>query len=332
MILRALFASCFLLGCATPASFKVETLYGEAQTLSAWVKTPLAKDFLSTAAELPKIERRVVFLNEKKTRAYSEAEANALSPGDKAALVRKELDEEYYYLTRYGTPVSYARPLEILGEHGLLSLKGKKVVDFGYGYIGHLRMFALLGGEATGIEVDPLLPVLYSAPGDTGTLTSRSGQTGSVRLVSGRFPQDPAVTAAVGDGYDLFISKNVLKMGYVHPSRPVDLTKTLQLGVDDETYVRAVWSLLKPGGRALIYNIYPAQNPAEKDFIPWAEGKSAFPRATWEKVGFHVLEFDLDDTASVRQMAHLLAWDTGEDATELTKLFAIYTLVEKPAG
>ncbi|MFH1809686.1 MAG: hypothetical protein ABIJ09_13145 [Pseudomonadota bacterium] len=294
------------------------------------MKTPLARQFLSTASELPAASRRIVYLDQVRSRGYTQAQADALPAAERAALVRKDLDEEYYYFTRYGTPVSYTRAVEVLAEHGLSSLEGVKLVDFGYGYIGHLRMFALLGADATGIEVDPLLPALYSAPGDTGVITSRSGRQGRLRLLDGRFPADAAVTRKVGTGYDLFLSKNVLKKGYVHPSQPVDPKRTLQLGVDDETYVRAVWNLLKPGGRAILYNLYPAQNPAGQEFIPWAEGTTPFSKAAWEHVGFTVLAFDLDDSAKIREMAQLLAWDRGEDAMDLQTLFAVYTLVEKP--
>lgn len=328
---RCLLLASLFLGCATTrppataAAVTVETIRGEARDASAWVKSPLAKAFLATAVELPKIEPRTVYLNPDKTRGYTQAQADLLPPAEKAALIRKDLDEEYYYTTKYGTPVSYARPLDILAAHGLTALKGLKVVDFGYGYIGHLRMFALLGADATGIEVDPLLPALYSQPGDTGTIGA-----GTVRLVDGRFPSDPAVKDAVGQGYDLFLSKNVLKIGYVHPSQPVDPKRTLQLNVDDDAFVNAIWNLLKPGGRALLYNLYPAQNPPGKEWIAWAEGLTPFTRATWEKAGFQVVAFDLDDTAQIRELAHVLAWDKGEDPMDLKTLFAVYTLVEKP--
>jgi hypothetical protein len=94
--------------------------------------------------------------------------------------------------------------------------------------------------------------------------------------------------------------------------------------------VRAVWDLLAPGGKALVYNLYPAQNPPDKEWIPWAEGHTPFTRQTWEKTGFRVLEFDLDDTANIRELAHRLGWDRGEEPMDLKTLFALYTLVEKP--
>lgn len=335
MILRCC-AALALASCATvpkpvPApAFTVETIHGEARDASAWVQSPLAKDFLAVAPELPKVERRVAFVTQDKKKAYTQEQADALPEAEQKLLARKELDEEYYYTTKYGTPVSYARALDVLAEHGVTTLEGTQVLDFGYGYIGHLRMFALNGATAVGIEVDPLLPVLYSAPGDTGVVTAKSGKQGTVRLIDGRFPFDPKVVAAAGGGYDLFLSKNVLKIGFVHPSQPVDEKFTLQLGVDDATFVRAVWDLLKPGGKALVYNIYPTPAKPGEKFIPWAEGKSPFAKELWEKQGFTVAAFDQDDTVKLRELAHLLKWDVGEDAFPLDTLWAVYTLVEKP--
>jgi hypothetical protein len=342
-------ASLLLVGCATAKSSEAPaatatatsadggvptlvTIRNEAKALDGWVKTPLAKDFLAQASELPSIQPRVVYLNAEKTKGYSQAEADALPEAERKGLIRKDLDEEYYYLTKYGTPNSYARALDVLAEHGLDSLAGKRVVDFGYGYVGHLRMFALLGADSNGIEVDPILPVLYGEPGDTGDITSRAGKKGTLHLYTGKYPLDAALKAQVGSGYDLFISKNVLKKGFVHPSRPVEPKRGLGLGVDDETYVKAVWDALKPGGRMLVYNIYPGQNPPDKDFIPWAEGNTAFPREVFEKIGFKVVEYDHDDTGMVREMAHRLGWDSDpEEPMDLKNLFAIYSLFEKPA-
>lgn len=336
MILRCC-AALAIASCATTpepkkasAPFTVETIKGEARDASAWVTSDLARDFLATAAELPAIAPRVAYVTQDKTKAYTQAQADALPADEQKLLARRVLDEEYYYTTKYGTPVSYARALDVLAAHGVTTLDGKQVLDFGYGYIGHLRMFALTGAAAVGIEVDPLLPVLYSAPGDTGPVSAKSGKQGTVRLVDGRFPADPKVVEATGGGYDLFVSKNVLKIGFVHPSQPVDPKFTLQLGVDDAAFIKAVWDLLKPGGKALVYNIFPTPSKPGEKFIPWAEGKSPFAKALWEQQGFTVAAFDQDDTAKIRELAHVLKWDVGEDAMALDTLWAVYTLVEKP--
>ena len=67
---------------------------------------------------------------------------------------------------RGGSPLSYARPLDILFSKGLALPQGAKALDFGHGYIGHLRLLATMGVDATGVDVDPLLTALYGEPGD----------------------------------------------------------------------------------------------------------------------------------------------------------------------
>ncbi|HEX6837900.1 MAG TPA: hypothetical protein VF334_15080, partial [Polyangia bacterium] len=232
--------------------------------------------------------------------------------------------EEYYYTTRYGTPLAYARPLELLARAGLGDVAGRRILDFGYGGIGQLLMLASLGADVVGVDVDPLLRAMYA---------ERDGAfgPGRVHTVDGRWPAEPRVRDAVGGGFDLVMSKNVLKRGYIHPSQPVDANKTIRLGVDDEAFLRAVFAALAPGGRFLIYNLSPAPAPPGQPYIPWADGRSPFPRELFERVGFRVVAFELDDTAAARTMARALGWDRGPDAMDLTNgLFAQYSLVERP--
>jgi SAM-dependent methyltransferase len=292
---------------------------------------PLVLSFLDAASELPSIAPRTLFHDSTRTRYFTAAEAAALPDSTRAKLVKRTLDESFYYNTRYGTPLAYSRPLEILYEAGLKDLDGKRVLDFGYGTIGHLRLLATLGASMTGVEVDPLLDKLYRERGDTGTIRGRSGRVGSIQLVNGHFPSDPAVRSAVGDGYDLFVSKNTLKNGYVHPAFPVDPRRLVHLEVDDSTFVREVFRILRPGGLAMIYNLCPAQNPPDKPYIPWADGRCPFPESMWRAAGFRVLAFDRDDNAAARRMGHALEWDRGESPMNLENdLFGAYTLVEKP--
>jgi SAM-dependent methyltransferase len=289
-----------LVGCAAPHG--VRAIRAESVSLRPLLTTKLARAYVDAAARLPPVASRTLVV------------------AGKARVV----DEEYYYTTRYGTPLAYARPLELLARAGFDDVAGRRIVDFGYGGIGQLLTLASLGADVTGVDVDPLLRAMYA---------DRDGRfgAGTLRTIDGRWPADAAVSDAVGGGYDLFVSKNVLKRGYIHPSEPVDERKTIKLGVDDEAFLRAVFALLKPGGRMLIYNLAPAPAPKGKPYIPWADGRSPFPRELYERVGFRVVAFEVDDTAAARAMAHALGWDRGPERMDLSRdLFAQYTLVERP--
>lgn len=308
----------------------LETIRGEAKAIASLIDEPLVHRFLDAAASLPAQAKRTLYHDEKKTKYFTEAERARLPKKQQETLAAFVADEQHYYTTRYGSPISYARPLEILARapDGLKTLSGKKILDFGYGYVSHLRMFALLGADARGVDVDPMLRALYAEKGDQGVVG-----TGKVTLYDGRYPADAKLVEAVGGGYDLIISKNVLKRGYIHPEREADPRKLIDLGVSDEKFLAEFHRALKPGGRVLVYNIFPAQAPLDKPYIPWADGRSPFSRAQWEKAGFKVLAFDENDDVRIRAVAHTLGWDKpeGEDpGMNLEKdLFGLYSLFEK---
>ncbi len=223
------------------------------------------------------------------------------------------------------TPLAYVRALELLGQHGVTSVKAKRVADFGCGMLGQLRLLAELGAHTVGIDVDPMLPALYSEPGDQGEVGS-----GSVRLATGQWPAEDRVVAQVGTSLDLFLSKNTLKNGYIHPAEKVDARMLVHLGVSDSAYVAALSRSVKPGGHVLIYNLCPAPAAPGKPYIPWADGRCPFARAAWEQAGFRVLEFDRDDSEAARVMAHALGWDAGEGGMVLERdLFATWSLFER---
>jgi hypothetical protein len=307
----------------------VAVLERDAKALLPLVRSDLAREFLASAAALPAVAPRRVFHDAEKTRYWSEAEAARLPEAERKSLTERVIDEEFFYNTNYGTPLAYARPLDVLGL-GKDAFVGKRILDFGFGGIGQLRMFASLGAEVTGVEVDPLTRALYSDPGDQGVYKGLRGKDGRVSLVFGRFPADPAARAAVGVPYDLFISKNVLKNGYIHPEQPVKERHQINLGVDDQTFVTTVHSMLTHGGRFFIYNITPAPNAPGKPYKTWADGRSPFPKKMLEDAGFNVLAYNKDDTAAVRAMARALGWDKGEDAMDVDNdLFAQFTLCQK---
>jgi hypothetical protein len=237
------------------------------------------------------------------------------------------IDEDTYQGLFYGSPLAYLLPLERLGGAGFGTLREKRVGDFGHGGIGQLRLFAGLGAQAVGIDVDPLQPVLYSAPTDQGPLGKAGG---SVKLVHGRFPADPQVVAGVGGGYDLFLSKNTLKRGYIHPAEKVDPRMLVNLGVDDPTFLRAVASALKPGGWFVIYNLCPAPNAAGKPYLPWADGRCPFSAEDLAAAGFETLVRDAVDDRPARALGAALGWDKPPDNMKLEDdLFALVTVARK---
>jgi SAM-dependent methyltransferase len=319
----------------------VDRLKHEAAGLQPLVKTDAVRALLDAVSKLPEPAARTVYRSPDRTRAYSQREFDALGEADKADLKPRKCDPLFYYYTGYGSPLIYARPLDLIaakaGWAGADGFKGKRVLDFGYGLIGHLRLLALRGADVTGIEVEPVLRALYSEPGDTGEIDGGDGFKGRLRVLTGRWPAEEAIAREVsaggsggGGGYDLIISKNVLKRGYIHPAREVDEKFLVKLGVDDETFVAKMHEALKPGGYAIIYNISPAQAPADKPYLPHADGQCPFPREMFEKAGFEVLEYDHVDTDAILDVWMALGINNNQTREEQAKdLFAWYTVVRR---
>jgi hypothetical protein len=151
-----------------------------------------------------------------------------------------------------------------------------------------------------------------------------------VKLVHGRFPADPRVVAAVGGGYDLFLSKNTLKRGYIHPAEKVDPRMLVNLGVDDRAFLKSVASSLKPGGWFVIYNLCPAPSAAGKPYLPWSDGRCPFSAEDLAAAGFQTLVRDAVEDRAARALGAALGWDKPPDGMKLEDdLFALVTIARK---
>jgi SAM-dependent methyltransferase len=309
------------------AASQPSALPAEARKLRPLAHSELGRAFLKAAESAASYAPRTVYRRGKAREWLDAAGFAKLAAVERGAWTPVAIDEETYQGLFYGSPLAYLLPLERLGGVGFGTLRGKRVADFGHGGIGQLRLFAELGAEAVGIDVDPLQPVLYSAPADQGPLGKAGG---SVKLVHGRFPADPKVVTAVGSGYDLFLSKNTLKRGYIHPAEKVDPRMLVNLGVDDPAFLKAVASALKPGGWFVIYNICPAPNAAGKPYVPWADGRCPFSAEDLAAAGFETLVRDAVEDQAARALGAALGWDKPPVDMKLADdLFALVTIARK---
>ena len=309
-----------------------DRLKQQAAALDPIVRSDLGRAFLVATSKLVEPSTRTVYRNREKGIAVTKRVYDAMGADEQAGLTPREYGSDFYYETGYGSPLVYVRLLELAAPH-LARGARPKVLDFGYGTIGQIQLLAHCGFDAHGVDVEPVFPALYSEPGDTGPMGG-----GAASVHCGQWPADEKVRSAIGGGFSLITSKNTLKNGYIHPSPPagqtVDPKKMVHLGVGDEEFLARVHDALVPGGVFVIYNICPPQNPPDKEYIPWADGASPFPRAMFEKAGFEVIAFDVRDDGWVLDCFEKLGYTEGKTREEAAKEFLCwYTIVRrKPAA
>jgi hypothetical protein len=314
----------------------VEVLRQEAAAVMPLVENRGTRRLLMSTSWLPFPGTHRLYQSRDRTKAITAAAWEALPEDERVGYTLQELDEQFFYYTRYGSPMAYARALDLACTHmgGGECFTKRRILDFGYGGVGHLRMLASIGAHAVGVDIDPLIHLLYEQAGVTGAvtgvgLTEEEAVDGTLTLLKGRWPGEQDVRAAAGGEYDLILSKNTLKRGYIHPEQEVDPRMLVHLGVDDAAFLAAVVESLKPGGLFVIYNLSPKQR--EDRYIPWADGRSPFDRGALEAAGLEVIAFDADDNERARAMGRALRWDKqGPRSMDLENdLFALYTIARK---
>jgi SAM-dependent methyltransferase len=302
-----------------------DAMRASADALAPLGRTELARKFLAATAALAEPSARTVHRNREKGTALSQRAYDALAADERAGFTPRPCTPAFYYETGYGSPLVFVRLLELASPH-LVRAERPKVLDFGYGSIGQLQLLAHCGFDAHGVDVEPMFAALYSEPGDTGPIG-----TGSAAIHTGQWPADKGLRDAIGGGFSLITSKNTLKAGYIHPKPPagqaVDPKKLVHLGVSDGEFLKSVHDALLPGGVFVIYNICPPQNPPDKEYIPWADGLSPFAREDFEKAGFEVLAFDVDDQAWVLDCFAKLGYTDGVAREEAAKQYFCWCTV-----
>lgn len=293
----------------------IESIRQGSAALVPLMRTELAREFLEACSSLPEPPSRVVLHDRAREHYFSQREAASVPDSVRFSLEPDSLGGLFFYQTRYGPILNYTRVFEVLSAWGVTTFDHQRVLDFGYGRIGHLRALASLGADAVGVDIDPLLRALYAEPDDQGEVRGQAGRVGRVAIVTGSFPGDTAIRAAVGSGYDLVISKNTLKGGH-SPAERSSQRMVIDLGVSDSAFVRAVAACLKPGGLFLMYTISGRKGSAGCPF------SDAMLRAA----GFEILAYDRDDSPGAQAMMGTLHH---LQPLEEAELMALYTLARR---
>lgn len=313
----------------------VEEMAKNAESVLPLVESELATSFLKTAQHLPEVASFTVYIreSEKETKnpvGISIKHWETLPEEEQQGYIPRTVSGMKYYFTKYGSPIAFVRAVELAGQAGLTDFENKKIVDFGFGSIGHLRMMAMRGAAVHGVDVDLFLQSLYRRPRDQGEVSigDVAGlKAGSVKLSFGKFPGEEAVAKEIGGEIDLFVSKNTLKRGYIHPAQKVDPRRMIDLGVSDQEFVGEVYSRLQPGGLFLIYNLHPRRTEPGEKYITWSDGRCPFEQKLLTDTGFEIVAFDQDDTEFAHAMATAFGWDKQMDLDENFR--ATYTLLKK---
>lgn len=222
------------------------SLCNEAKKIRPLLKNPLSTSLLEKVPLLD-VPGNIasIYYNKKDKLALSPEDYTRLK--DTSGYQQLNLNNTYYYYTRYGTPLAYVLPFELLGNLPELASKPLKILDYGFGTIGHLKLLTENNHIVHGVEIDPILNLLYK---------EEDMANDNLKLFYGYFPKDKSLVKKLDNNYDVFISKNTLKKGYVHPDIEVNKKYLLNFGVSDDDYLQAISELLKPDGYFLIYNLH----------------------------------------------------------------------------
>ena len=314
----------------SPPDAYLAELRAEAAALAPLIETAAAREWADATDRLTPITPRSIFVRRQPNPAVLSAHAfDALPEGEREGYAEQAIDESSYYATRYGTPLCYARALDLAADAAAwASFDGRRVLDYGYGQIGQLRLLAACGAVAVGVDPAPTLAARYALPEDQGPYPPTGDPRGSVTLVTGLWPGEPVAADAVGTGFDLIIARNVLKHGYVHPLADTPAWSRIDLSVEPEAYLAAIHDALVPGGLFLIYNLGgPRLNDGQ--YTPAADINCPWTRAQLEAAGLEVIALDRDDSPAFREHIPAFGWETDPAALE-SNWFVLYTLVRRP--
>src|SRR6476659_5177478 len=95
----------------------IDQMKTEAQAVRPLVKSSLANQWLDQVSKLPEPQARVVYRSPSKE-FISEDGWRKLDSNTISAYKKVELKPEFYYYTKYGTPLAYVRIWDLASQNG----------------------------------------------------------------------------------------------------------------------------------------------------------------------------------------------------------------------
>jgi hypothetical protein len=100
-----------------PAPKITDKLKADAASLAPIMSSSLAKEFLAATAQLPEPATRTVYRNRERGTAVSSQDYELMSADARTGFAARECSPEFYFETGYGSPLVYARVLDLAAPH-----------------------------------------------------------------------------------------------------------------------------------------------------------------------------------------------------------------------
>lgn len=327
-------------------------LQDEAATLLPFVRSDTVRGLFDATGDLPDPYRRWVWISQGRDRLFSQRAYTQLPEDEQRGLLLSAIPEQTYYEGLGGSwGLWFTRAVDVAVIDSALesreALEGADVLVVGLDTVLAARLFAHLGAHVDATINTPLAEFVYRGPMDTGEVERDGAPAGEITLGRGIWPRDDAdgfefngETVEFTGQYDLIVAMNHFRKSVMQPPAPRVVGQPAEegfdLGVSPEELPGTLAQVLKPGGRAVIYNYVPAQSERPNVFAPFDDQRAPFSPEAAEAAGLVVIAHNVDDFVGFKAYAEVTGFTPDllgiRGFREVGEARVAYTIVEKPSA
>lgn len=318
----------------------VEILHARADALIPTARTETGAAFLEATKKLPNRLRRYLWVNQRFTVAYSEAQYAELSEREKNPLRFRPITELAYYMGISERPLMEFLPVDLVVNGTEMEspegLAGKKIMLYNPRVSTQGWLLASLGADVTILHDQDRMSGVYSQYKDHGTVENVvDGPDGSLRFIRADWPNQPAEN--MGDGYDIVMvsdwiseglsTKSAVPPRWVSPGRPMR-----EMASSPDQFLAGVAQILAPGGRFINYAYGPIEPRKAASSQPYSNVRVPYSPEAIADSGLDVFVLDADDSGAFLEAS--IATDYRQSAINdegVPTLIAAYTIFVKPS-